>query len=120
MTAITLLYFVLIAAVAFGAGYFMRKSLAEAKIQSAEEAAQRILQDAEREAEARQREVMLEAKEEAHKPRSELEQENRDRRHELQQVERRLLQKEESLIAAQRTSTKRSAFGERAKRASRG
>ncbi len=97
MTAITLLYFVLIAAVAFGAGYFMRKSLAEAKIQSAEEAAQRILQDAEREAEARQREVMLEAKEEAHKLRSELERENRDRRHELQQVERRLLQKEESL-----------------------
>ncbi|NLJ86475.1 MAG: ribonuclease Y [Firmicutes bacterium] len=87
----------LIAAVAFGAGYFMRKSLAEAKIQSAEEAAQRILQDAEREAEARQREVMLEAKEEAHKLRSELERENRDRRHELQQVERRLLQKEESL-----------------------
>jgi len=97
VTAITLLYFVLIAAVAFGAGYFMRKSLAEAKIQSAEEAAQRILQDAEREAEARQREVMLEAKEEAHKLRSELERENRDRRHELQQVERRLLQKEESL-----------------------
>jgi ribonuclease Y len=97
VTAIILLYFVLVAAVAFGAGYFMRRSLAEAKIKSAEEAAERIMQDAERDAEARQREVMLEAKEEAHKLRSELEREHRDRRNELQQVERRLLQKEESL-----------------------
>jgi len=63
VTIISLVYFVLIAAVAFSAGYFMRKSLAEAKIGSAEEAASRILQDAERDAEAKYREKMLEAKE---------------------------------------------------------
>lgn len=96
MTAINFLYFVLIAAVAFGAGYFMRKSLAEAKIASAEEAARRIIQDAERDAEAKHREMMLEAKEEAHKLRSELEREHRERRNELQQQERRLMQKEEA------------------------
>ncbi|NMB12029.1 MAG: ribonuclease Y [Firmicutes bacterium] len=87
----------LIAAVAFGAGYFMRKYLAEAKITSAEEAAHRILQDAEREAEAKHREMMLEAKEEAHKLRAELEREHRERRNELQQQERRLMQKEEAI-----------------------
>ncbi|NMB45556.1 MAG: ribonuclease Y [Firmicutes bacterium] len=97
MTAITFLYFALIAAVAFGAGYFMRKSLAEAKIISAEEAARRIIQDAERDAEAKSRELMLEAKEEAHKLRAELDREHRDRRNELQQLERRVMQKEEML-----------------------
>jgi ribonuclease Y len=97
VTAITFVYFVLIAAVAFSAGYFMRKYLAEAKIASAEEAARRILQDAEREAEAKHREMMLEAKEEAHKLRSELEREHRERRNELQQQERRLMQKEEAI-----------------------
>jgi ribonuclease Y len=97
VTAITFVYFVLIAAVAFSAGYFMRKYLAEAKIASAEEAARRILQDAEREAEAKHREMMLEAKEEAHKLRSELEREYRERRNELQQQERRLMQKEEAI-----------------------
>ncbi len=97
MTAINFLYFVFIAAVAFGAGYFMRKSLAEAKIASAEEAARRIIQDAERDAEAKHREMMLEAKEEAHKLRSELEREHRERRNELQQQERRLMQKEEAI-----------------------
>ena len=97
MIAITLVYSVLTAAVAFGAGYFMRRAIAEAKIQSAEEAAKRILQEAERDAETRQRELMLEAKEEVHTLRRELERENRERRNELQQVERRLMQKEESL-----------------------
>lgn len=97
VTAILFLYFVLTAAVAFGAGYFVRKSLAEAKIASAEEAARRIIQDAERDAEAKNRELMLEAKEEAHKLRTELDREHRERRNELQQLERRLMQKEEAL-----------------------
>lgn len=95
--AIIFVYVALVAAVAFGAGYFMRKSLAEAKIRSAEEAAQRIIQDAKREAEAKKREIMLEAKEEIHRFRNELERESRERRNELQQAERRLMQKEETL-----------------------
>ncbi|MGI6567343.1 MAG: ribonuclease Y [Limnochordia bacterium] len=75
----------------------MRKSLAEAKIGSAEEAASRIIQDAERDAEAKYREKMLEAKEESHKLRAEIEQELRERRAELQEQERRLAQKEAAL-----------------------
>jgi len=97
VTTISFVYFVLIAAVAFSAGYFMRKSLAEAKIGSAEEAASRIIQDAERDAEAKYREKMLEAKEESHKLRAEIEQELRERRAELQEQERRLAQKEAAL-----------------------
>ncbi|MDS1029045.1 ribonuclease Y [Bacillota bacterium LX-D] len=82
---------------AFVGGYFLRKSLAEAKIASAEEAARKIVEDAEKEAEAKKRESILEAKEEVHKLRNEVEREHRERRNELQRLERRLIQKEESL-----------------------
>jgi ribonuclease Y len=71
--------------------------LAEAKIESAELAAKRIVEEAEKEAEAAKREILLEAKEETHRLRTEIEQEERTRRAELQRTERRLLQKEESL-----------------------
>nr|WP_277998256.1 ribonuclease Y [Zhaonella formicivorans] len=87
----------LLAIGAFIGGYFLRKSLAEAKIASAEEAAKKIVEEAEKEAEAKKREAILEAKEEVHKLRNEVERENRERRNELQRIERRLLQKEESL-----------------------
>ncbi len=78
-------------------GYLLRKNLAEAKITSAEEAAKRILEDSEKEAEAKKREVILEAKEEIHLIRTESERENRERRNEIQRLERRFLQKEETL-----------------------
>lgn len=80
-----------------GGGYLIRKMLAEAKIASAEEAAQRIIEDAKRESEAKKKEALLEAKEEVHKLRNELERENKERRVELQRLERRLVQKEENL-----------------------
>lgn len=78
-------------------GYILRKYLAEARIASAEEAAKRILEESEKEAEARKREVILEAKEEIHLMRNEAERENRERRNEVQRLERRYLQKEETL-----------------------
>ena len=78
-------------------GYFIRKSLAEAKISSAEEAAQRIVEDAAKEAEALRKEAVLEAKDEIHKLRTEAEKDIRERRNEIGRQERRLLQKEESL-----------------------
>lgn len=81
----------------FGIGYFIRKSLAEAKISSAEHAAQQILENAKKEAEALKKETILEAKDDAHKLRTEAEKDIRERRHEIQRHERRLLQKEESL-----------------------
>jgi len=93
-TAVTV---VITAAIAIGIGYALRKYVGEAKIDSAEEEAKRILETAEKEAEARRREIALESKEEIHRMRSEAERELRERRHELQQAERRLMQREESL-----------------------
>lgn len=83
--------------IAFGVGYFVRRSLAEAKINSAEVQAKKIVEDAEKEAESKRREKMLEAKEVALKLRNEVEKENKERKTELQRLERRLIQKEESL-----------------------
>ncbi|MEW5785336.1 MAG: ribonuclease Y [Bacillota bacterium] len=89
----------IIAALVVGAiaGYFIRKLIAEARIASAETAAKKILDEAKQEASALKREKYLEAKEEAHRLRNEVERESKERRSELQRVERRLMQKEESL-----------------------
>ncbi len=83
--------------VGVGAGYFIRRSIAEAKISSAELAAKSIVEQAKKDAEATKKEVVLEAKEEAHRHRNEADREIRDRRNEIQRLERRLLQKEETL-----------------------
>jgi ribonuclease Y len=80
-----------------GIGYFVRKHLAEAKIASAEEAAQKIIKEAEEKTQSLKKEKILEAKEEVHKLRNELEKETKERRSELQRMERRILQKEEML-----------------------
>ena len=80
-----------------GAGYLIRKNIAEAKLASAEEKAQKILDDAQKNSEAKKKEVLLEAKEEIHKIRSEVDRETKERRTEIQRLERRLVQKEENL-----------------------
>ncbi|WP_438433106.1 ribonuclease Y [Gorillibacterium sp. sgz500922] len=80
-----------------GIGYFIRKSLAEAKISSAEHAAELIVEQAKKDADALKKETVLEAKDEIHKLRTEAEKEIRERRNETARQERRLLQKEESL-----------------------
>lgn len=92
-----MLVHLLIAGVGVGGGYLARKWLAEAKIKSAEDEAQRIVEEAAKEAESAKREAIVEAKEEVHRMRNEFEKESRDRRVELQRLERRLLQREESL-----------------------
>lgn len=90
---------IIIAAVliSFIAGYLVRKSIAEAKITSAEAQAGKIIEEAQKAAEAKKREALLEAKEEVLKLRNEVERENKERRSELQRLERRLVQKEEVL-----------------------
>ena len=87
----------LLTAVEVGIGYLIRKSIAEAKISSAEEAAKQIHEKADREAEALKKEKVLEAKDEVYRLRTEAEKENRRRRNELQRLEKRVLQKEETL-----------------------
>ncbi|GIP36890.1 ribonuclease Y [Paenibacillus sp. J31TS4] len=80
-----------------GIGYMIRKSLAEAKIKSAEDAAEQIIENAKKEAEAKRKEAVLEAKDDIHKLRAEADKDIRDRRNETQRQERRLQQKEETL-----------------------
>ncbi|EGL81912.1 2,3 cyclic-nucleotide 2-phosphodiesterase [Caldalkalibacillus thermarum TA2.A1] len=80
-----------------GAGYLIRKSIAEAKIKSAESAAEQIINDAKKEAKRLKKETILEAKDEAFKIRTEAEEEFKQRRQEIQQQERRIIHKEEAL-----------------------
>ncbi|WP_306009582.1 ribonuclease Y [Bacillus sp. MMSF_3328] len=94
-------------------GYFIRKSIAEAKIAGAKNAAEQILEDARREADALKKEALLEAKDEIHKLRTEAEQEVRDRRNELQKQENRLLQKEENLDRKDESLDKRESILEK-------
>lgn len=84
-------------AAAFIAGIAYRKKIGEEKIGSAEEEANRIVNEAMKTAEARQKEVLLEGKDEIHRLRNEAEKELSDRRKEVQRQERRIQQKEETL-----------------------
>ncbi|ERL05101.1 ribonuclease Y [Mitsuokella sp. oral taxon 131] len=95
---VTIILAVIVAvAVGAGAGYFMRKSTAEARIGSAEEEARRIVAEAEEKGETKKKEAMIEAKEDIHRLRQELDRETKERRSELQRQERRVVQKEENL-----------------------
>jgi ribonuclease Y len=96
-TAIWIAIILVVGLLCLGIGYFIRKSLAEAKISSAEQAAEQIREAAKKEAEALKKETVVEAKDEVHRLRSEAEKDIRERRNEIQRQERRLLQKEESL-----------------------
>ncbi|MFC0271375.1 ribonuclease Y [Metabacillus herbersteinensis] len=104
ITIISILLGLIVGAVV---GYFVRKSIAEAKIAGAKSAAEQILEDARRDAEATKKEALLEAKDEIHKLRTEAEQEIRERRNELQKQENRLLQKEENLDRKDESLNKR-------------
>ncbi|QQK76313.1 ribonuclease Y [Salicibibacter cibarius] len=78
-------------------GYVIRKKIAEAKITSAEYAANKMIEEAERDADNSKKESLLEAKDEAYRLRSEAEDDIRERRTEIQNQESRLQQKEEAL-----------------------
>jgi ribonuclease Y len=99
----------LIASLGIGtaAGYWIRKTTAEARIGSAEKAAAEIIDQAKKEAEAIKKEKIFEARDEAHRLRSEAEKEIREQRNELQRIERRLTQKEETLERKQQALEKR-------------
>ena len=78
-------------------GYVIRKKIAESKIDSAEQEAQRILDRAAQDGETKKKEMLLEAKEASIKLKGEYEKEHKDRRGELTRLERRLVNKEETL-----------------------
>ena len=80
----------MVAIICVVAGFFARKYVGEAKIHSAEKAAENILQDAQRQAESTQREARVELKDEMHQLRTQAEAEIKERRQELTQLENRL------------------------------
>ncbi|MFZ3580437.1 ribonuclease Y [Virgibacillus sp. DJP39] len=88
-------------------GYLIRKSIAEAKISSAEKLAKQIVDEAHRNADASKKEALLEAKDENHKLRQQTEQDLRERRNETQKQETRLMHKEENLDRKSETLDKR-------------
>jgi len=94
---LNLLIFIGIALIATYLGYFLRKYLAEKKIQTAEAQAQHILEQAKKEAQDRRREVELEAKDHLYRMRQDFERETKDRRQEISNLEKRLAQKEENI-----------------------
>lgn len=94
-------------------GFFVCKSIAEAKIAGAKSSAEQIIDEGTREAEALKKEALLEAKDEIHQLRTEAEQDIRDRRAELQKQENRLMQKEENLDRKDESLDKREALLEK-------
>jgi len=97
LEALTIIIGIIGILIGLGAGYFIRKYFAEAKIASAEDAAKKVVEDAEEKAQSLKKEKIIEAKEEVHRLRNELEKEIKERRSELQRLDRRIQQKEEAV-----------------------
>ncbi len=96
-TAILICVVILVVLVGIFVVIYTRKNISQANISKSEEKSKRILEDALKEAESKKKEAILEAKEEVHRLRADLEKESRERRNEIQRLERRNLQKEETL-----------------------
>jgi ribonuclease Y len=78
-------------------GFFIRKKLAEARVGSAEEQADRIIEEAGKQAEMIKKEAALQAKDRVYQAKAEFERETQEKRREIQSMEKRVLQKETSL-----------------------
>jgi ribonucrease Y len=80
-----------------GAGYLVRKSLAEKEVGSAEARARTLLDEAQRDAESAKREALVEAKDEVYRMRQEAEQDIKARRVEIEKKEDRIAHRESTL-----------------------
>jgi ribonuclease Y len=78
-------------------GFLVRKRYLEAKIGTAKEASNRIIEEAEKRAEILKKEALLQAKDKFYQEKSEFEKETVEKRQELQNLERRVTQKESHL-----------------------
>ena len=107
MTVVWIVVVIVVAIIGVVAGFLVRKHVGEAKINSAEQAAEKIIQDAQRQAEATQRETRVELKDEMHQLRTQAEAEMKERRQEVVQLENRLLSREEGLDDMQKDVARR-------------
>ena len=99
MIIIVVVVGIVLSIVGFAIGYTCRKKTAEAKIGSAEAQAIKVVEDALRDAETKKKELLVEAKEDALKIKNDAEYEAKERRKEISRLERRVIQKEETLDA---------------------
>jgi ribonuclease Y len=76
---------------------FVRKKIADRKLDSAEEYSRKVVLEASKQAETIKKEAQLQAKDKLYQMKLDFEEETRSRRKELQGQERRLFQKEETL-----------------------
>ena len=85
MTSIVVIIGIAFFGIVVGAcvGFFVRKRVAESKIELAEEASKKVLQRAQKEGETIKKEARLQAKEDLYKAKADFEKETRDRRLEL-------------------------------------
>jgi ribonuclease Y len=86
-----------------GAGYFVRKAMAEREATSAEARSKTLLVDAQREAEAAKREAAVEARDEIHRMRLEAEADLKRRSAEIEKKEDRIAQREAAMDARANT-----------------
>ncbi|MEA4833026.1 MAG: ribonuclease Y [Oscillospiraceae bacterium] len=84
-------------AIGFFVGVTYRKRIAEAKIGSAEQHANRIVEEAAKAGEQKKKEALIEAKEEILRNKNDAERELKDRRLEVHKLEKRIVAKEENL-----------------------
>ncbi len=91
------LILIVVAATAFGGGFWLRLLLGRKSLAGAELKSKQLLEEAARQAEALKKQTQLEAKEQLHAVRQEFEDKTKDRRSELLQLEKRLHQREELL-----------------------
>jgi ribonuclease Y len=94
---ISIMAFVFIAALGFAVGFFLRKKLGEAQLESAEKTAERVIVDAKKKAEMLEKEAQLQAKDTLYQAKADFDKEMTDKRAALQRLEKRLLQKEENI-----------------------
>jgi ribonuclease Y len=79
------------------AGFLVRKRFSEAKIVSAKEVVQRLIEEAEKKAEILKKEALLQAKDKLYQEKAEFENETMEKRQEMQTLEKRLIQRESNL-----------------------
>jgi ribonucrease Y len=98
---ISAVVFVLVLFVACGAGlavgFFLRNKLGEARLESAEQAAEKTIAEAKKKAEMVEKEAQLQAKDTLYQTKADFDKEMADKRTELQRLEKRLLQREENI-----------------------
>lgn len=92
---VAIIFAIIVGVCAFFFGISYRKKIAESKLGSAENEAQKIVKDAEKESERLKKEAILQAKDDIMKQKDQLENEYKDRKKELNDVEKRINQRQD-------------------------